>query len=80
MTEKRDCRIYYVPCPIDSFFILKDPADPMQKSPPESPCKTRCGVCGHEVNVTEPWTIGYVSAEERDKEWTFKKPAANKWT
>jgi hypothetical protein len=75
--EKRDYRVYYVPCPGDfEHFILADPADPQwEKAPPQSPSKIDCPVCGkREVDVTDPWAIGYVSAEERDQGWSLSKP------
>jgi hypothetical protein len=79
MTEEvRDCRVFYVQCPEGSdHFLLRDPADTKwEKTPPASPCKTFCDVCGknYEVNVTEPWKIGYVSSEDRGKGWTLKEP------
>jgi len=75
--EKRDYSLYYVACPGDFYhFILADPADPRwEKTPPHSPCKIDCPVCGkREVDVTEPWAIGYVSSEERDQGWSLDEP------
>jgi hypothetical protein len=79
MKEKiRDYRVYYVRCPEDSaHFILLDSADPRwEKTPPKSPGKTHCYLCGEEyqVNVIQPWKIGYVSSEERDNGWTLTEP------
>jgi hypothetical protein len=76
--ETRDHRVYYVRCPEEPYhFILKDPADPMwEKTPPKSPCKTICYLCGERyiVKVIRPWRIGYVSSQELYQLWTLKGP------
>lgn len=74
--EARDYRVYYVLCPDDSpqlHFILLDGAGATE---PSSPRPTECLFCGphYEVNVTQPWKIGYVSSEDLDKGWTYTEP------
>jgi hypothetical protein len=76
--EKHDCQVYYVLCPDNPHhFILEDPAHPAwEKTPPKSPCKTHCYLCGEKyvVNVAQPWKIGYASSKERDQRWSLTEP------
>lgn len=76
----RDCRVYYARCPEVPFhFILADPESPCWEiTPPQSPILIECRGCGehHQVRVTEPWKLGWVSPSERDQLLALREPTA----